>query len=276
MRSYLEETYGVSDRLSFDSSGVDFWRRVVFRTYQIIAMRPHVKLVSLSLCRPWLLVIPAFAARPHPHPQPYPYIRLSPTHAHPSTITFPNPHTHQNRSPSQPSHLPPVHSCTPSPFHRPAYSRTQPAVNGVPSDHPVFGWGGGGGRVYQKAYVEFFTSEALLDQVLEACASRPELNYYAVRCYWCRAFHCRRTALSSFIVVASDCLDTCLAGVTKTLPPHPREFYFFAHASEDLVVPHVLDHQLPAIPLDQHSEDPVQGELEYRNIEAGDGCTDAP
>ncbi|CAM9308538.1 unnamed protein product [Ectocarpus sp. 12 AP-2014] len=57
---------------------------------------------------------------------------------------------------------------------------SQPAVNGAPSDHPVFGWGGGGGRVYQKAYVEFFTSEALLDEVLEACASRPELNYYAV------------------------------------------------------------------------------------------------
>ncbi|CAM9290367.1 unnamed protein product [Scytosiphon promiscuus] len=57
---------------------------------------------------------------------------------------------------------------------------SQPAVNGVPSDHPVFGWGGSGGRVYQKAYVEFFTSEALLNRVLDACASRPELNYYAV------------------------------------------------------------------------------------------------
>ena len=34
--------------------------------------------------------------------------------------------------------------------------------------------------MYQKAYVEFFTSEALLDEVLAACASRPELNYYAV------------------------------------------------------------------------------------------------
>lgn len=56
----------------------------------------------------------------------------------------------------------------------------QPSVNGAPSDHPVFGWGGGGGRVYQKAYVEFFASEALLDKVLEACSSLPQLNYYAV------------------------------------------------------------------------------------------------
>lgn len=54
-------------------------------------------------------------------------------------------------------------------------------MNGVPSDHPVFGWGGSGGRVYQKAYVEFFASEKLLGEVLEVCASRPELNYYAVR-----------------------------------------------------------------------------------------------
>lgn len=50
----------------------------------------------------------------------------------------------------------------------------------MPSDHPAFGWGGSGGRVYQKAYVEFFASESLLDQVLETCAACPSLNYYAV------------------------------------------------------------------------------------------------
>lgn len=38
----------------------------------------------------------------------------------------------------------------------------QPAVNGAKSDHPVFGWGGQGGRVYQKSYVEFFTSPSNL------------------------------------------------------------------------------------------------------------------
>jgi hypothetical protein len=31
-------------------------------------------------------------------------------------------------------------------------------VNGAKSDHAVFGWGGPGGRVYQKAYVECFCS----------------------------------------------------------------------------------------------------------------------
>lgn len=34
----------------------------------------------------------------------------------------------------------------------------QPAVNGARSDHPIFGWGGPGGRVYQKAYIECFCS----------------------------------------------------------------------------------------------------------------------
>lgn len=35
---------------------------------------------------------------------------------------------------------------------------SQPHVNGEKSDHAVFGWGGAGGYVYQKAYVEFFVS----------------------------------------------------------------------------------------------------------------------
>lgn len=58
---------------------------------------------------------------------------------------------------------------------------SQPAVNGEPSDNPVFGWGGGGGRVYQKAYVEFFTSENNFQRVREAVDARfPSLSYYAV------------------------------------------------------------------------------------------------
>jgi methylenetetrahydrofolate reductase (NADPH) len=57
---------------------------------------------------------------------------------------------------------------------------SQPCVNGVSSDHSVFGWGGAGGRVYQKAYVEFFTSPANLRRVLETCSDRLHLDYYAV------------------------------------------------------------------------------------------------
>ena len=36
---------------------------------------------------------------------------------------------------------------------------SQPNVNGTPSEDAVVGWGGAGGRVYQKAYLEFFTSK---------------------------------------------------------------------------------------------------------------------
>lgn len=56
---------------------------------------------------------------------------------------------------------------------------SQPSVNGLRSDHVVFGWGGPGGRVYQKAYVEFFCSPAVLKKVLEACEDRPNLSYIA-------------------------------------------------------------------------------------------------
>ena len=36
---------------------------------------------------------------------------------------------------------------------------SQPQLNGVDSEDPVFGWGGSGGVVYQKSYLEFFTSK---------------------------------------------------------------------------------------------------------------------
>jgi methylenetetrahydrofolate reductase (NADPH) len=57
---------------------------------------------------------------------------------------------------------------------------SQPAVNGAPSDHPTFGWGGAGGRVYQKAYVEFFCTPDHLDHVIVACAKRAHLDFFAV------------------------------------------------------------------------------------------------
>jgi methylenetetrahydrofolate reductase (NADPH) len=57
---------------------------------------------------------------------------------------------------------------------------SQPAVNGAKSDDPVFGWGGPGGRVYQKAYVECFTSPQNLKLLMELCGKRPNLQFYAV------------------------------------------------------------------------------------------------
>ena len=57
---------------------------------------------------------------------------------------------------------------------------SQPAVNGARSDHPVFGWGGKGGRVYQKAYVECFCSPESLGRLRAAAERDPHINYCAV------------------------------------------------------------------------------------------------
>ncbi|KAF6345135.1 methylenetetrahydrofolate reductase [Rhinolophus ferrumequinum] len=58
---------------------------------------------------------------------------------------------------------------------------SQPNINGQPSSHPVLGWGPSGGYVFQKAYLEFFTSpktvKALL-QVLKKYEFR--VNYHIV------------------------------------------------------------------------------------------------
>ena len=43
---------------------------------------------------------------------------------------------------------------------------SQPRVNGVPSSDPLFGWGGAGGYVFQKAYVEFFCDPLTLQKLL--------------------------------------------------------------------------------------------------------------
>ena len=57
---------------------------------------------------------------------------------------------------------------------------SQPAVNGERSDHKVFGWGGPGGRVYQKAYIEFFCSPKKLEELKEKCKGYTMLSLYAI------------------------------------------------------------------------------------------------
>ncbi|KAK8955911.1 hypothetical protein KSP40_PGU002246 [Platanthera guangdongensis] len=57
---------------------------------------------------------------------------------------------------------------------------SQPAVSGVKSTSPTVGWGGPGGYVYQKAYLEFFCSAENLKQLVEKCSSLPSLTYIAV------------------------------------------------------------------------------------------------
>ncbi|TMW97380.1 hypothetical protein EJD97_005645 [Solanum chilense] len=57
---------------------------------------------------------------------------------------------------------------------------SQPAVNAEKSDSPSVGWGGPGGYVYQKAYLEFFCSQEKLNTLVEKCKSFPYLTYMAV------------------------------------------------------------------------------------------------
>ncbi|TVU44433.1 hypothetical protein EJB05_03874 [Eragrostis curvula] len=57
---------------------------------------------------------------------------------------------------------------------------SQPAVNGEKSDSPTVGWGGPGGYVYQKAYLEFFCAKEKLDQLVEKSKVFPSLTFLAV------------------------------------------------------------------------------------------------
>ncbi|KAG8988994.1 hypothetical protein FRB94_001792 [Tulasnella sp. JGI-2019a] len=57
---------------------------------------------------------------------------------------------------------------------------SQPAVNGASSDDATFGWGPAKGYVYQKAYLEFFASPALLNKLLPIISRDPLITYYAI------------------------------------------------------------------------------------------------
>jgi methylenetetrahydrofolate reductase (NADPH) len=57
---------------------------------------------------------------------------------------------------------------------------SQPAVNGVRSSHPVYGWGPKNGFVYQKAYLELFVPPYLLDELIARIEKNPDLTYHAV------------------------------------------------------------------------------------------------
>src|ERR1700744_1720847 len=54
---------------------------------------------------------------------------------------------------------------------------SQPAVNGIRSDDKAFGWGPSNGYVYQKAYLEFFTSPELLDSLIPHIECDPGITY---------------------------------------------------------------------------------------------------
>ena len=56
---------------------------------------------------------------------------------------------------------------------------SQPAVNGVSSQDPIYGWGPKGGYVYQKAFIEFFVSDVQIDGLLKRLSQEDAITYYA-------------------------------------------------------------------------------------------------
>ena len=56
---------------------------------------------------------------------------------------------------------------------------SQPMVNAVKSDDPVFGWGPANGYIYQRAYFEFFIPEQLLQPLVAHLQQYKMISYQA-------------------------------------------------------------------------------------------------
>lgn len=74
---------------------------------------------------------------------------------------------------------------------------SQPQVNGARSDDAEVGWGGPGGMVYQKAYLELFLSEDKLEAFLSRVADFPSLSYQAINADGQMHTNLRRDAVSA-------------------------------------------------------------------------------
>jgi methylenetetrahydrofolate reductase (NADPH) len=57
---------------------------------------------------------------------------------------------------------------------------SQPPVNAAPSTDPLVGWGNPGGYIFQKAYLEFFTSKTNVDCLKKVLKNHPNVNYHIV------------------------------------------------------------------------------------------------
>ncbi|KAK1994280.1 methylenetetrahydrofolate reductase [Colletotrichum falcatum] len=56
---------------------------------------------------------------------------------------------------------------------------SQPAVDGVKSNHPVHGWGPANGYVYQKAYLELLVHPDVYAEIVSRIEKNPDMTYYA-------------------------------------------------------------------------------------------------
>lgn len=57
---------------------------------------------------------------------------------------------------------------------------SQPRIDAAPSEDPAVGWGGAGGYVYQKAYVEFFIDADRLPALLQCFRTHPAVTFHAI------------------------------------------------------------------------------------------------
>lgn len=57
---------------------------------------------------------------------------------------------------------------------------SQPSVNGVRSNHKLYGWGGSNGYIYQKGYVECFVSPENAEKLVALAKRHESMNLYAV------------------------------------------------------------------------------------------------
>lgn len=57
---------------------------------------------------------------------------------------------------------------------------SQPKCNGAKSTDPKFGWGPENGYVYQKAYVELFVHEKLIEKLVDYLSGQENITYQAI------------------------------------------------------------------------------------------------
>ena len=57
---------------------------------------------------------------------------------------------------------------------------SQPPVNAALSSNEKYGWGGSGGYIYQKAYLEFFMHKDNAPYLLQTLKEYPRVNYHII------------------------------------------------------------------------------------------------
>ena len=77
---------------------------------------------------------------------------------------------------------------------------SQPSVNCVPSNDPKVGWGPPGGFVYQKAYLEFFTSGENIRALLQVIRRYPTVHFQVGSFEFYKSLECLQNEKLSQVV----------------------------------------------------------------------------